>query len=255
MSDTPQALISRLVDEFERRRWLDSGSKTALEIVRTIQSSRGVINLDALAAVPRPGFLAANRATRQEVREALEQALRGARLAIPRSPLIPMEEIDSFARGGSVTTHSVAALAARKLPLPEKTVKSYLNTILGEPYSEKDWGGELGDIFTTRVILNGQRVPAAFLLKGKSFKFKLRPADLGTNGDQVRRLSKQVADLYVVQHVGQFDEAVYDEVRDMVLARRSERGDHIVGSVWDGSDCARLFVSYGLIDPTNGKPL
>jgi hypothetical protein len=45
------------------------------------------------------------------------------------------------------------------------------------------------------------------------------------------------------------------EARDMVVARRAERGEHIVGSVWDGSDCARLFVAHGLIDPNTGESL
>jgi hypothetical protein len=255
MSETPQALISMLVDEFERRGWRDSGAATALAIVRILQTHHGELDLDELAGLPSQRFLAANRATRGEVREAIERALHGTKLTIPFPPLITIERIDSFAKAGSIAPHDVAQLVAKKLPLPEETVTGYINKILGEPYAERDWGGELGDILTTRVVLGGTRVTAAFLLKGKSFKFKLRPKDLGTNGDQVRRLSKEVADLYVVQHVGQFDEAVYDEVRDMVLARRSERGDEVVGSVWDGSDCARLFVAHGLIDSVDGEPL
>lgn len=134
-------------------------------------------------------------------------------------------------------------------------MKEYVSKIIGEPYRETDWGGELSDILTSRVELNGHRVTTAFLLKGSGAKRKLRPKDLGTNGDQIRRLSKQDADLYVVQHVGQFDEAVYDEVRDMVLARRAEGASHVVGSIWDGGDCARLFIAHNLIDPATGQPL
>jgi len=88
--------------------------------------------------------------------------------------------------------------------------------------------------------------------QGSGSKEKLKPRDLGANGDQIRRLAKQNADVYVVQHVGQFDEAIYDEVRDMILARRSERGDH---TIRDGSDCARLFVAHGLIDAATVQPL
>jgi hypothetical protein len=255
VTETPQALLSLLVEEFERRRWADSGAKTALRIVRAIEQAGGKIDFDALARIPQPSFFAANRTTRADVRHAIERALRGAKLAVARPALVPIEGIDSFAAAATVRPQQVASLAATKLPLPERTVKEYVNTIVGEPYAEKDWGGELSDILTSRVILDGARVSAAFLLKGDGSKQKLKPRDLGANGDQIRRLAKQTADIYVVQHVGQFDESVYDAVRDMVTARRAERGDHIVGSVWDGSDCARLFVAHGLIDPATGAPL
>lgn len=248
---TAQTLLSRIVDEFDRRRWRDVDS-ASLNVVRAVEG--GQADLAALAKLPSGTFLARNGATRAEVQSALERALKGVRLIVPRAPLISIEEIDSFSAAATVPPAEVAPFAARKLPLPERTVKEYISQILGEPYLEKDWGGELSDILTTRVQLGGNRVSAAFLLKGRSFKTKLKPSDLGQNGDQVRRLSKQNADLYVVQHVGQFDEAVYDELRDMVIARRSERGDHIVGSVWDGSDCARLFLAHGLIDPVTGEP-
>jgi hypothetical protein len=249
---TPQALISRIVDEFDRRRWRDEEG-AALRVVHSLENGQG--DVAALAKIPSRTFLARNGATRAEVTQALTRALEGVRLAVPRPPLIPIEEIDSFQAAASLSPAEVAALAAKKLPLPEQTVKEYISRIIGEPYLEKDWGGELSDVLTSRVRLDGRRVTAAFLLKGSGSKEKLRPRDLGKNGDQIRRLSKQNADLYVVQHVGQFDEAVYDEVRDMVVARRTERGEHVVGSVWDGSDCARLFLACDLIDPNSGKPL
>jgi hypothetical protein len=249
---TPQALISRIVDEFDRRRWRDEES-AALRVIHALEN--GQHDMGTLAKIPSRTFLARNSTTRAEVRQALTRALQGVRLAVPRPPLISIEKIDSFDAAASVSPAEVASLAAKKLPLPERTVKEYVSQIIGEPYLEKDWGGELSDVLTTRVGLGGQRVTAAFLLKGSGSKNKLRPGDLGKNGDQIRRLAKQSADLYVVQHVGQFDEAVYDEVRDMVVARRAERGEHIVGSVWDGSDCARLFVAHGLIDPETGQPL
>ena len=250
----PQALVSRVVDAFERRRWRDVDN-SALKIVRAVEKAGGHVDLDALARVPPRTFLDVNDTTRAEVRDAIERALRGVRLALPRPALIPIEQIDTFSKAASVAPQDVAGIATPKLPLPERTVKEYVSKIMGEPYLEKDWGGELSDILTSRVELGGTRIPAAFLLKGANHKAKLKPKDLGANGDQIRRLSKQHADLYVVQHVGQFDEAVYDEVRDMILARRSERGEQVVGSVWDGSDCARLFVAHGLIDPATGRPL
>lgn len=41
----------------------------------------------------------------------------------------------------------------------------------------------------------------------------------------------------------------------MVLARRAKGSPSAVGSLWDGSDCARLFVAHGLIDVATGQAL
>lgn len=252
--ESAQAVLSRVVDEFERRRWRDVG-QVPLKVVRALERAGGQSDCDVLARIPSRTFLVINRTTRAEVRAALERALRGVTLAVARPPLISIAEIGSFAQAATVAPQDVARIAAGKLPLPEQTVKEFISTIIGEPYLEKDWGGELSDVLTSRVQLDGRSTTAAFLLKGRGSKDTLRVRDLGKNGDQIRRLAKQVADLYVVQHVGHFDEAVVDSVRDMIVARRAERGDHIVGSVWDGGDCARLFVAHGLIDPETGEPI
>lgn len=248
---TPQALLSRLVDEFERCRWRDV-DQAALSIVHAIE--RGTIDPQTLAQIPSRSFLSVNGTTRAEVHDALQRAVTGVKLETPRPPLIPIEEIDSFAAAADVSPQDVASLAARTLPIGERTVKEFITHIIGEPYLDTDWGGELSDIMSSRVVLGGRRVTGAFLLKGSGSKRKLSPKDLGANGDQVRRLSKQDAGVYVVQHVGEFSEAVRDTVSDMVLARRSEGAD-VVGSVWDGSDCARLFIAHGLIDPATGQPV
>lgn len=252
--ESPQALLSLVVDEFERRRWRDTG-QAALKIVRAIERSGGQVDSAALGRVPSRTFLVVNRTTRAEVRGAVARALRGVRLAVTRPPLIPIEAIASFAKAATISPQEVAAIASEKLPLPERTVKEYIAQIIGEPYLDTDWGGELSDILTSRIELDGQRVAGAFLLKGNGSKRKLKPGDLGKNGDQIRRLSKQEADLYVVQHVGEFDEAVRDQLADMVLARRAKGAPNAVGSLWDGSDCARLFAAHGLIDPATGQPL
>jgi hypothetical protein len=225
-----------------------------LKIVRTIERNGGLVDVALLAGIPSRTFLAANRTTRAQVKDALSQALGGVKLAVTRTPLIPIEAIGSFAKAAEVSPQEVAGLAAKKLPLPEQTVKALIAEIIGEPYLDTDWGGELSDILTSRIELDSTRVAGAFLLKGAGSKRKLKPGDLGKNGDQVRRLSKQDAELYVVQHVGEFDEAVRDQLADMILAKRAKGAPHTVGSLWDGSDCARLFIAHGLIDPETGAP-
>jgi hypothetical protein len=252
--ESPQALLSLIVDEFERRRWRDTGG-ASLKIVRAIERSGGEIDLSLLAGIPSRNFLATNRTTRAQTKAALTKALGGVKLAIARPPLIPIEAIDSFAKAAEVAPQDIAEMATKRLPLPEQRVKELIAKIIGEPYLDTDWGGELSDILTSRIELDGHRVAGAFLLKGAGSKQKLKPADLGKNGDQIRRLSKQTAELYVVQHVGEFDESVRDQLADMILAKRAGGAPDAVGSLWDGSDCARLFVAHGLIDPQTGAPI
>jgi hypothetical protein len=252
MTHTPQALLSLVVDEFERRGWRDT-DQAALKIVRAAERADGHFDFKALSLLPSGTFLTVNGASRADVQAALSRTLKDAQLARPRPALIPIEAIGSFAKAAEVTPQQVAGIAAKKLPLSEQMVKENIAKIIGEPYLDTDWGGELSDILTSRIDFDGQRVGGAFLLKGKSFKQKLRPKDLGSNGDQIRRLSKQNAVLYVVQHVGEFDEAVRDQLEDTVLALRSRGNPDAVGSIWDGSDCARLFVAHGLIDPNTGQ--
>lgn len=251
---SPQALLGLLANEFERRRWRDS-ERAALRIVRAVEEAGGVIDPRALAKVPSRTFIAANRITRAKIEEACRTAFAGQRLAVSVPPLISIDEIESFTAASTVMPEDVADFVNPILPLLEEQVKDYINRIIGEPYADKDWGGEYSDIHTSRVILHKRRTPTAFLLKGRALSKKMTPKDLGLNGDQIERLSKQGVELYVVQHVGQVDEAVHHRLRDMILARRSEGSDQVVGSIWDGSDCARLFVAHGFIDPSTGEPL
>lgn len=249
---TPQALLGLLVTEFERRRWRDE-EQAALKIVRSTKAS-GSIDPAALAKIPTQSFFAKNRITRADLEDACCTAFSGQEFVRPLPALITIDDIETFNAVSSVTPQDVVEIARSGLPLLEQTVKEFIGRIVGEPYLEKDWGGELSDIHTSRVVIHSQRTLSAFLLKGRGLRGKMLPKHLGLNGDQIRRLSKQGVELYVVQHVGPVDEAVYDQLRDMVLARRSEGNERVVGSVWDGADCARLFVAHGLIDPDTGQP-
>ncbi len=91
---------------------------------------------------------------------------------------------------------------ANPLVLPERVVKHLLARLLGEPFVPNDWGGEHDDLYTTRVTLNDRPTPTSFLLKGAGLKGMLTPSRLGKNGDQLTRMLRQPADLFIVQHVG-----------------------------------------------------
>lgn len=170
----------------------------------------------------------------------------------PARALVEMGEIDSFRRMLDVPAAQVAGFA-NPLDLPERIVKHLLARLLGEPFVPNDWGGEHDDLYTTRVTFDGRPTPTSFLLKGPGLKGLLTPSRLGKNGDQLTRMLRQPADLFIVQHVGPVSPAVRQQLQDAIVARRTHGYTAAVGSVWDGVDTARLFVAHGYLDPHTGK--
>lgn len=123
--------------------------------------------------------------------------------------------------------------------VPEATVKQAIAQIVGES-TDRDWGGEQSDLFSSHLIVSGRRVTAAFLLKGPA-KFKpLTVADLGKNGDQIYRLFQEPADLLVLQHCNSVKGAVRAHMRAFANQIGSPRAFCII----DGADTLRLLRSY-----------
>lgn len=84
--------------------------------------------------------------------------------------------------------------------LPEREIKSMLGDILGDT-TKNDWGGEASDHFTASLSVEGRRSTAAFLLKGPGNGFREMTLDMcGARANQILRLSKEPADIFVVQH-------------------------------------------------------
>ncbi len=50
--------------------------------------------------------------------------------------------------------------------MPERHVKEALAALIGEPVVPADWGGKINDLYTSRLMVDGQQHSAAFLLKG-----------------------------------------------------------------------------------------
>lgn len=153
-----------------------------------------------------------------------------------------VEDIDSFSSAGSVSFSDVADL----IPLDwyEQDVQEAFEDIIGEPFSQKDWGGELNDLYTSRLIMHGRPVTAAFMLKGKGTPGPLTIRKCGKNGDQIARLFLVKVDLYVVQHVDAIAQAVRGEMRDKVELE-NHRGHQCSMCVLDGYDVARILKAYG----------
>ncbi|MEN3282732.1 MAG: hypothetical protein V7607_3872 [Solirubrobacteraceae bacterium] len=180
-----------------------------------------------------------------------ERALRDVCLIQDTPPLIEIDDIDSFADVASVSHDQVARLSY-PLQIAEDYVKAGLHEILGEPFQTPHSPAELSDINTSTVVLGGRRLRGAFLLKGPGLgKAMMQVRDLGTQANQIVKLSRSEAQLMVVQFVGQIAEDVVTHLRQAIVDQRLS-GNDAVGSVWNGSDTARLLVARGWLDVKTG---
>lgn len=156
---------------------------------------------------------------------------------------ISVDEIDSFEAIKDVPAGIVGKLGP--LEIKEDQIKTWFAEIIGEPFTQKDWGGELRDLYSNRVKIGGKRVPTAFLLKGPGVKGTLTAARCGKNGDQILRLVKAYsARLFIVQFVGKIHPNLIDTLEAHV-AYESRKGKQLLFCVIDGVDTARIFLAYG----------
>ena len=133
-----------------------------------------------------------------------------------------------------------------RLEYEEEAIQKTFEKALHVEGHKKDWGGEENDLYTANCLFEGNRVPAAFLLKGKGLQAtQLHIAGCGHNGDQIVRLFKSPAEVFVIQFVGLVSENLIADVKDKVLARRS-RGERAWYCIIDGQDTARILRAYGM---------
>lgn len=166
--------------------------------------------------------------------------------SLPPQARLYIEDIDSFAKVRAIDTTSISHLLDEGyLDYLEEDVQIALEEILDEPFHKKDWGGEINDLYTSNVLINGTRVAAAFLLKGRGLKSKeMKIRDCGENGDQLVRLFDSPCQLFVVQFVGNISEAIIKDVAGKVNERRLS-GHPSWFCIINGQDTARLLHAYG----------
>jgi len=133
------------------------------------------------------------------------------------------------------------------LDWPEDEIQRSIEGIISEPFHKNDWGGEINDLYSSEIRLNGKRVSTAFLLKGNGLrKVILEIADCGQNGDQILRLFRSPAELFVVQHVGNVSESVISDIEGKVIERRSQ-GKSAHYCILNGQDLACVLLAYGYL--------
>jgi hypothetical protein len=168
---------------------------------------------------------------------------------MPIQDRLYIEDIDSFAKVRDINPSMVTSFLNRGfLDRSEDQVQLALEQILDVPFHRKDWGGEINDLYTANVIVNGARRPTAFLLKGPGIGRKeMQIADCGKNGDQLVRLFTTPADLYVVQYVGPISDLLIRDVEGKVAAAKAtgKEGKEVHFLMMDGQDTARVLRAYG----------
>jgi len=151
---------------------------------------------------------------------------------------IHVDNIESFSKVKKIKSSS------SKVTIYEKDFKKGLKNILGETGSFKDWGGETNDFFSTRIKINGKRLTVVFALKGRGTKGKLTIRKTGKNSDQIPRLFKSPADVFIFQYGEQIDESVLDLMKSLAIAKSVAEGRKIFYGIIDGRDTSRILQAY-----------
>lgn len=165
---------------------------------------------------------------------------------LPLDARLYVEDIDSFRKVRDVNPATVMdVLKDGYLDRSEDSVQTALERILSVSFHKKDWGGELNDLYTANVLINGARHETAFLLKGNGLRSPtMEIKHCGVNGDQILRLCRSPAKLFVVQFVGRISEAIVSDIDGKVRHARSQ-GRDVWYCIMDGQDTARVMRAYG----------
>lgn len=150
------------------------------------------------------------------------------------------EQIDSFGSlrdAPTATANDLKALQA----MPEARVKDALAEIIGELFVPADWGGEVSDLQTNHIVVDGEPASAAFILKGPALKGEMHPNNMGSRGDQLVRAFGEPVDVIVVQHCRKIANTVVKTAEAMALDPRDPKRFCIL----DGADTARLLKLHG----------
>lgn len=161
-----------------------------------------------------------------------------------------IQAIDSFSKVRDLNIDQVEPfLTDGFLDEPEEVIKKALLHIIGESFVPKDWPGETEDIYTARVLLNGDRVQTSMILKGSGTirGRETQPADLGKNGDQLQRMfSVPSSRLFIIQSVKPIAKSIVDTTETYIDQLRA-RGNHCNYCIIDGQDTAMILYAYGFI--------
>ena len=157
-----------------------------------------------------------------------------------RTKQITIDDIESFKKVRKVRSN----ISENAMPIAEAKFKAGIKRLLREFGDFQDWGGEHNDLLSTRMRLGGKRRPTAFAFKGKGQKGILTPKHMGKNGDQIQRLFRSPAEVFILQYWGQISETVLEQMKDFASLKSVHDGTTISFGTIDGRDTQRLLRAY-----------
>lgn len=165
---------------------------------------------------------------------------------LPPQARLYIQDIDSFRKVRDINPEMVKHhLKNGYLDIAEDSIQMALEQILNVPFHRTDWGGEINDLYTANIEINGNKTATAFFLKGKGLKkSELQIGDCGKNGDQLLRLFDSPAQLFIVQFVGNVSDNVIRDVENKVDLMRA-KGKSAYFCIMNGQDTAMLLHAYG----------
>jgi len=239
-------------------------SKTGLDRIRVLQEARVLYNnrivkrtkINSKLAYVKDDFYSQNKKTILRLagnKRAMEKyptkwsprtSTVLINLPVPRKAIdikqLSVDDIDSFDKVNTVQL----VPDVKNVPILEEVFKKGLQKIIGEQGEFIDWGGETDDLFSTRLLLNGKRLNVAFGLKGRGTKGKLTPKKMGKQGDQIQRLFRAPADVFLVQYWNQIDKSILEQIKMFATAKSALDGKRIYYGVIDGQDTLRILQAY-----------
>jgi hypothetical protein len=169
-------------------------------------------------------------------------AYKTVRISVPKNLVdvrrVTVDDIESFSRVRQIQSEE------KRVETYESDVKNLFRNILSEKGKFQDWGGETGDLYSTRIRLLGKRRAVMFGLKGRGTTGILTPKKMGKNGDQIQRLFRSPADVFLVQYNGQIDTTVIEQMEAFASAKSALEAKTVFHGVIDGQDTERLFLAY-----------
>ena len=134
--------------------------------------------------------------------------------------------------------------SGRVAPILKACARGNRDCILNERGSFQDWGGELRNLSSTRLRIKGKRRAAAFAFKGPGKTGRLTPGKMGKHGDQIQRLAKCPAEVFVIQYWAEIDDSVLAQLEQLIQLKSFLESRQLWYGIVDGQDSARLIQAY-----------
>jgi hypothetical protein len=154
---------------------------------------------------------------------------------------ITVDDIDQFKRVRKLDKRRQKPLS----PLPESRFKTGLQRLFKDYGEHKDHGGEIDDFYTNQLRMGGKRFSVAFALKGPGVGVKIvTPGKWGKQGNQIQRLVKAPARVFVLQSELQIDEYSIDQLKSLAEHKAGQENRTLFYGYIDQHDSTRLRRAY-----------